>query len=139
MLRKAMFAAAAGLALVGASATAASALDCANVSRPAPTQPAAPVAQVGPVTVWVTQGEWWYLSFDGVFADGVWDFVPPGAASTVLGLSADQAAALGLSAGTVNGNYQAGQGFGLLDRAQAPCLTVRQTDHGIQAESMQCS
>src|SRR6516165_6623239 len=112
-------------------------LDCANVSRPAPAQPASPVAVFpgGAPVVWVVQGDWWFISFDGVFADGIWDKVPPGTAANVIGLTPDQAAALGLPAGTVNGNYQAGTGIGLLDKAQAPCNANRQTTNGIQAGS----
>jgi hypothetical protein len=65
--------------------------------------------------------------------------VPPGTASSVLGMTAEQAAALGLPSSATHGNYQAGQGFGLLDKAMASCITMRQTSHGIQAESIRCS
>ena len=74
----------------------------------------------------------------GSFADAVWDKVPPGTAVTVLGLSPEEAALVGLPAGAVNGNYQGGQGFGLLDNAQAPCNANRQTQYGIQADSTRC-
>lgn len=139
MLRKTGITLALGAALLGAGGTSAHALDCANVSRPAPSQPSSPVLAVpdGP-TIWVVQGDWWFISGDGSFSDGIWDKVPPGTAASVLGLTADQAAALGLPAGTVNGNYQGGQGFGLLDIAQAPCNPNRQTQHGIQADSTRC-
>jgi hypothetical protein len=90
--------------------------------------------------VWVVQGDWWYVSFapNTSFAAGGWDKVPPGTAASDLGLTPDQAAALGFAAGAVNGNYQGGKGFGLLDNAQAPCNADRQTTQGIQAESMRC-
>jgi hypothetical protein len=97
------------------------------------------VANLGGPVIWVVQGDWWFISFDGgPFTHGVWDKVPPGTAASVLGLSAAQVAALGLPAGTVNGNYQAGSGFGLLGKAQAPCNANRQTTNGIQAESLRC-
>jgi hypothetical protein len=129
-------------AIVGAGAGTASALDCANVSRPAPNQPAQPVAdlsrQGGPL-IYIVQGNWWFISFDGTFSGGFWDFVPPGTASSVLGMTAAQAASLGLPSSATHGNYQSGQGFGLLDKAMAPCITMRQTSHGIQAESVRSS
>jgi hypothetical protein len=129
-------------AILGAGVSTASALDCANVSRPAPAQPTQPVAdftQEGGPVIYVVQGNWWFISFDGTFGDGVWDFVPPGTASSVLGMTAAQAASLGLPSSATQGNYQSGQGFGLLDKAMAPCITMRQTSHGIQAESIRCS
>jgi hypothetical protein len=140
MLRKVGFALALSAGVLGASATSAYALDCVNVSRPAPTQPSAPVFDVpGGPTIWVVQGDWWYINFNGgPFAGAVWDKVPPGTAASVLGLTPEQAGAVGLPAGTVKGNYQAGQGFGLLDNAQAPCNANRQTQHGIQADSTRC-
>jgi hypothetical protein len=140
-LRKLLVVAGMAAAVVGTGATSAYALDCANVSRPAPVQPAAPVLAGGTgfPTIWVVQGNWWFISFgSGGFSTGFWDFVPPGTAATVIGMTADEAAALGLPTSATAGNYQAGQGFGLLDKAQAPCVTVRQTTHGIQAESMRC-
>jgi hypothetical protein len=120
-------------------ASSAFALDCVNASRPAPAEPTTPVAVIphGP-TIWVVDGDWWFISFDGMFADGVWDKVPPGTAASVLGLTPDQVANLGLPASTVNGNYQAGAGYGLLDNAQAPCNANRQTTSGIQAGSNRC-
>ena len=138
MLRRMIFSLSVTGAIVALGAGSASALDCANVSRPAPVE-AAPVLVVpdGP-TIWVVQGDWWFVSFDGVFADGIWDKVPPGTAANVLGLTADQAASLGFPAGTIQGNYQAGAGIGLLDNSQAPCNANRQTSHGIQAESERC-
>jgi hypothetical protein len=140
MFRKAIVGLAVGAGVLGMGASSAFALDCVNASRPAPAQPASPVAAIpdGP-TIWVVQGDWWFISFDGVFADGIWDKVPPGTAASIIGLTPDQAAAIGLPAGTVNGNYQAGTGFGLLDKAQAPCNANRQTSHGIQADSTRCS
>ena len=141
MFRKAVVALVLGAGVLGLGASSAFALDCSNVSRPAPTQPASPVLDLssdgGPV-IWVVQGDWWFIS-EGAFADGIWDKVPPGTAASVLGLTADQAAFLGLPAGTVNGNYQGGNGFGLLDIAQAPCVAARQTSHGIQADSTRCA
>ena len=140
MLRKALFAFGLMAVVLGLSASSALALDCVNVSRPAPSQPASPAFQVpdGP-TIWVVQGDWWYINFDGgPFSGGVWDKVPPGTAASQLHLPADLVAALGLPAGTVNGNYQGGNGFGLLDNAQAPCNANRQTQHGIQADSVRC-
>jgi hypothetical protein len=93
----------------------------------------------GPITIWVVQGDWWYINFDGTSFTGiVWDKVPPGTAASIVGLTPAQASALGLPAGTVNGNYQAGNGFGLLDLAHAPCNANRQTSHGIQADSTRC-
>jgi hypothetical protein len=140
MFRKAVFALGLTAALMGVSASSAIALDCVNVSRPAPPQPGSPVLDIpGGPTIWVVQGDWWYINFNGgSFADSSWDKIPPGTAASVLGLSADEAAALGLPAGTINGNYQGGQGFGLLDNAQAPCNANRQTQHGIQADSVRC-
>jgi hypothetical protein len=141
-MRKALVVLGLASAILGAGASTASALDCVNVSRPAPVQPAQPVADLsqdgGPV-IYVVQGNWWFISFDGTFGDGFWDLVPPGTASSVLGMTAEQAASLGLPSGATHGNYQAGQGFGLLDNAMAPCITMRQTSHGIQAESIRCS
>jgi hypothetical protein len=141
-VRKALTVVGITASIVGAGATSAYALDCANVSRPAPTQPSSPVADLsgeGGPTIYVVQGNWWFISFDGTFQDGIWDFVPPGAAASVLGMTADQAASLGLPSSATSGNYQAGTGFGLLDNAMAPCITVRQTSHGIQAESIRCA
>jgi hypothetical protein len=141
VIRKAIFAVSISAAILGMGASSAYALDCVNASRPAPTQPAQPVADFtshgGPV-IWVVQGDWWFMSFDGTFAHAAWDKVPPGTAASVIGLTPAEVAALGLPAGTVNGNYQAGNGFGLLDHAQAPCNTNRQTTNGIQAESLRC-
>jgi hypothetical protein len=135
MIRRAVVIVVFACSLVGLGAVGAGALDCANVSRQAPAQPSQPVFVAPDGTVmWVVQGDWWFISPDGVFAHGFWDKVPPGAAASVLGLSASDAAALGLPPATVNGNYQAGQGFGLLDNAQAICNANRQTQHGIQAE-----
>ena len=141
-MRKGLTVLALASAILGAGASTASALDCVNVSRPAPNQPAQPVAdlsQEGGPTIYVVQGNWWFISFDGTFSDGFWDFVPPGTASSLLGMTTAQAASLGLPSSATHGNYQAGQGFGLLDKAMAPCITMRQTSHGIQAESVRCS
>ena len=142
MFRKVVVALAVGAGVMGMGASSAFALDCVNVSRPAPTQPSQPVVVVpdGGPTIWVVQGDWWFVSFapDGAFAAGIWDKVPPGTAASVLGLTAQQAAAIGLPAGAVNGNYRGGNGFGLLDNAQAPCNANRQTTHGIQADSTRC-
>lgn len=141
-MRKALIVLGLAGAIMGAGAGTASALDCANVSRPAPAQPAQPVADLsqegGPI-IYLVQGNWWFISFDGTFSGGFWDFVPPGTSSSVLGLTAAEAASLGLPSSATRGNYQAGQGFGLLDKAMAPCITIRQTSHGIQAESLRCS
>jgi hypothetical protein len=136
-LRKAAFGLALTGSIIGVSATSASALHCVNVSRAVPPQPAAPVFnQSGVATIWVVQGDWWYITFGGgPFGNAVWDKVPPGSWVNVLGFSPAAAAALGLPAGTVKGNYQAGQGPGeLLQNAQAPCNANRQTQHGIQAD-----
>jgi len=140
MFRRALVVAVMAATLVGVGASSAWALDCSNVSRPAPAQPAQPVLDVpNQVTIWVVQGDWWFVTFGGgSFADAIWDKVPPGTAASVIGLTPDQAASLGLPAGAVNGNYQGGKGFGLLDNAQAPCNANRQTSHGIQADSMRC-
>lgn len=135
----------AALAITGAALFAgtsnAFALECVNASRPAPTQPSAPLMDAsalnGPV-IWVVQGNWWFVS-DGLdFEAGYWDFVPPGTA-VWLGMDQEAATSLGLSAGSVHGDFQAGEGFGLLDNAQAPCNEERQTSHGIQGESMRCA
>jgi hypothetical protein len=143
MFRRALFALSLTAAVVGLSASSAVALDCTNVSRAAPQQPASPVLDLsgtGGPTIWVVQGDWWYINFNGGdFSGAVWDKIPPGTAASVLGLTPDQAAFLGLPAGTINGNYQGGQGFGLLDNAQAPCNANRQTSHGIQADSTRCA
>lgn len=141
-IRKTLFVLGTAAALSCLGSANAFALDCTNVSRPAPVQPASPVADmssVGGPVVYVVQGNWWFISFGGGFQRGFWDFVPPGTASSLLGMSSDQAASLGLPSGATAGSYQAGTGFGLLDKAQAPCLTVRQTTHGIQAESIRCA
>jgi len=141
MFRKAAVALTVGAVLTFGCGTAL-ALDCSNVSRAVPPQPASPVADFSPEggpTIWVVQGDWWYINFaGGSFAGSIWDKVPPGTAASVLGLTPDEAASLGLPAGTVNGNYQAGNGFGLLDIAQAPCNASRQTTNGIQADSTRC-
>jgi len=143
MIRKALTATVLALAALAFTASGAFGLDCVNVSRPAPAQPEQPLhASTGPddPTIWVVQGDWWFISFDGSFADGAWDKVPPGTGNFVFQPDpAGIAAALGFPAGVVNGNYQGGQGFGLLDIAQAPCNASRQTQHGIQAESVRCS
>ncbi len=141
MFRKALVVVVMTASLVGLGASSAFALDCTNVSRPAPTQPAQPIFDSpGEITIWVVQGDWWYVTFGGgSFANAAWDKVPPGTAASVLGLTADEAALLGLPAGAVNGNFQGGNGFGLLDNSQAPCNANRQTQHGIQAESMRCA
>jgi hypothetical protein len=140
ILRRALVVTALTASLVGLGASNAFALDCVNLSRPAPAQPAQPIVDVpGEITIWVVQGDWWYVTFGGgSFADAAWDKVPPGTAVSVLGLSPEDAAAIGLPAGAVNGNYQGGQGFGLLDNAQAPCNANRQTQHGIQGDSTRC-
>ena len=143
MIRKALTVVALALAALAFTAASAFGLDCVNTSRPAPEQPTEPVI-VGSgsedPTIWVVQGDWWFISFDGVFADGVWDKVPPGTGNFAFQPDpAGIAAALGFPPGVVNGNYQGGQGFGLLDKAQAPCNANRQTAHGIQAESMRCA
>jgi len=139
MYRKALFAVALSAAVSLLVASGASALDCVNVSRPPPSQPAQPVftAPDG-TTIWVVTGDWWFLSPDGSFSDGAWDKIPPGTAASILGLTADQAASIGLPPATINGNYQGGSGIGLLDNAQAPCVANRQTGHGIQADSSRC-
>ena len=122
-------------------ASSAFALDCANVSRPAPAEPAQPLFVIqspeGPVTIYAVQGNWWFRSDDGNFADGYWDFVPPGALVN-NGVPVQLVQQTGLPASAVNGNYQAGTGFGLLDNAQAPCNPNRQTTQGIQAGSVRC-
>jgi hypothetical protein len=140
MLRRAIFVLALGAAAVGISASSALALDCTNVSRAAPAEPSSPVLDVpGGPTIWVVQGDWWYINFSGgSFAGAVWDKVPPGTAASVLQLTPDQVAFLGLPTAVINGNYQGGNGFGLLDIAQAPCNANRQTAHGIQADSTRC-
>lgn len=142
MLRRAVVSTSVVAIFVLGGASSAYALDCSNVSRPAPSQPVLPVVVApGFGTIWVVQGDWWFISFgDGtLFSTGVWDKVPPGTASNFLNLTPAEAAALGLPAGTVNGNYQGGQGFGLLDIAQAPCNVNRQTTNGIQAGSVRCA
>lgn len=141
MIRKAIVAVALVAGILGMGASSAFALDCRNVSRPAPAEPSQPVADLSPIggpVVYVIQGEWWFVSFDGQFADGYWDFVPPGALVNVVGAPAPLVESLGLPAAAVNGNYQSGSGFGLLDKAQAPCNDNRQTAHGIQADSTRC-
>jgi hypothetical protein len=140
MLRRAIFACALTAAVVGLTASSALALDCTNVSRAAPPEPSTPVAAIpdGP-TIWVVQGDWWYINFaGGDFSGAVWDKVPPGTGASVLHLTPDQFALLGLPQAVLSGNYQGGQGFGLLDIAQAPCNANRQTSHGIQADSTRC-
>lgn len=136
MFRKAVVALGVTVGVIGLGASSAFALDCSNVSRPAPTL-GTPVFTSGPFTIWVIQGDWWFIS-GGPFGAGAWDKIPPGTASSVLGFSLQQAEAIGLPAGAVNGNYQGGNGFGLLDIAQAPCNTNRQTTNGIQAGSTRC-
>lgn len=129
MFRKAIVSVALSAVVVAVGAPAAEAFNCVNASRPAPAQPAVPVYDSGQgFVVYVVAGEWWYLSFDSSFADAVWDKVPPG------GLPAVEASLFGLPAGASNGNYQAGQGFALLDNAMAPCLANRQTSKGIQQD-----
>jgi hypothetical protein len=138
--------AAVGLALtgsiIGVGATSASALECHNVSRAAPPQPShrlavLPQTPTASFTVWVVQGDWWFINLQpnvSDFSTAVWDKVPPGTWTNILHAPPGVAAALGLPAGTVNGNFQAGQGVGLLDHSQAPCNANRQTQHGIQAD-----
>lgn len=141
MFRKVAVGLALSAGVLGVGASSAFALDCANMSRPAPAQPTTPVADFsneGGPTIWVVQGDWWYLVFDGVYTDGFWDKIPPGTAANVLGLTPQEAASLGLPAGTINGNYQGGSGYGLLDNAQAPCNANRQSTNGIQAGSNRC-
>jgi hypothetical protein len=92
MFRKALIVAVMTASLVGLGASSALALDCVNVSRPAPAQPAQPIVDSpGEITIWVVQGDWWYVTFGGgSFADAVWDKVPPGTAVSVLGLSPEE-------------------------------------------------
>ncbi len=140
-LRKAAFGLALTGSIIGVGATSASALECHNVSRTAPPQPSHPLAvlpgQGGLFTVWVVQGDWWFINLQPNVSDfrtAVWDKVPPGTWTNILHAPPAVAAALGLPAGTVNGNFQAGTGLGLLDHSQAPCNANRQTQHGIQAD-----
>src|SRR4051812_15732572 len=101
MFRRTIFTLSLAGAIVGLGATSAYALDCANVSRPAPAQTTPVLVVPGGPPIWVVQGDWWFVSFDGVFADGIWDKVPPGPGATVLGLTPDQAASLGFPAGVI--------------------------------------
>ena len=141
MFRKVVVGLALSAGTLALGTSSAFALDCMNVSRPPPPQPSSPLFDAsssgGPV-IWVVQGDWWFIGQDENFADAGWDKVPPGTAASVLHLTPEQAAFLGLPAGTLNGNYQGGQGFGLLDNAQAPCVANRQTTNGIQADSLRC-
>ncbi len=94
------------------------ALDCFNASRPAPDISGVTPIQVPNAPIWIykTVGNWAYIYIipEDKFE---WTFLPPGT----------------VPAPGANGNYQAGQGFALLDKAQAPCLSNRQTGHGIQS------
>src|SRR4051812_32895985 len=127
MFRRMIFSLSVTGVCIGLGATSAFALDCANLSRPTPAETSPILVVPGGPTIWVVQGDWWFVSFDGVFADGIWDKVPPGTAATVLGLTADQAGSLGFPAGTIKGNYQGGAGGGVLGNRQAPRHGRRQT------------
>jgi hypothetical protein len=114
MLKKAL--AAAGLvAAFVLVPTAASALDCINVSKP----PAAcgAVCTDGPII----HGNWAWLPSVFPGAPEAWAFVPPG---TVPGLAGEK------------GNFQNGDGYALLVNAicdsQGSVQVNRQTEHGIQ-------
>jgi hypothetical protein len=141
-LRKAAVGLALSGSIVGVGATSASALECHNVSRAAPPNPGQPKAVLpgpgGSFTVWVVDGDWWFINLQpnvSDFSTAVWDKVPPGTWTNILHAPPAVATSfLGLPAGTVNGNFQAGQGIGLLDHSQAPCNANRQTQHGIQAD-----
>jgi hypothetical protein len=115
MLKKALAAAGLVAAFVFVP-TAASALDCINVSRP-------PAACGNECDSPVITGNWAWLP--SVFPDApeVWVFVPPGTVGD-FGLPGE------------NGNYQNGEGYALLVNAICDSLgqvsEKRQAEHGIQ-------
>jgi hypothetical protein len=117
MFKKALMAAGLAVAFVLVP-TAASALDCINVSKP----PAAcgAVCTDGPII----QGNWAWLPSVFPGAPEVWAFVPPGTLPPGSGPKGE------------NGNYQNGEGYALLVNAicdsQGSVLLKRQTEHGIQ-------
>ena len=77
-------------------------------------------------TIWLAQGNWYWFTINdnttGVEEFQAWGFVPPGS------LGSDPFATV--FAG-YHGNYQAGQGFALLDKSACP--PARQTTHGLQS------
>ena len=120
-------------AVVGMSSTVL-ALDCSNVSRPAPAAsslPSSPLASFpeGPTVtfnIWLTQANWiWETINDTTTGDALfaaWSFIPPGS------LGSDPFAALFPD---YNGNFTNGVYNHLL--AKASCNPSRQTAHGIQS------
>jgi hypothetical protein len=84
------------------------ALDCNNQSRPAPDTSAGCIwidGQGNGPCVYTIEGHWAYISFDANPADASWTFLPPGFVGP--------------------GNYQDGQGWGLLDNSAAVCNGAR--------------
>ena len=117
MFKKALIAAGLAAAFVLVP-TAASALDCINVSKPA--APCGAVCTDGPII----NGNWAWLPSVFPGAPEVWAFVPPGTLPPGSGPAGE------------NGNYQNGEGYALLVNAicdsQGSVLVNRQTEHGIQ-------
>ncbi len=114
MLRKSLAAVAVAAALMFIP-TAANALDCSNVSRPAYTGSEYVFVPGPDINVHVA-GNWAY-----VLEWGAWVFLPPGTVPEGAGS---------------NGNFQGGDGFALLVNAQCDSngavLDNRQTSRGIQ-------
>lgn len=138
-IRKLLSVAAVSAALAVAPATAALAVDCTNLSRPAlDTTGLAPTYSFydGAVQIWI-RGNWaWVSTPDGAF----WTFIPPGSGEQAL---LDEMG-LVVSAPGANGNYTNGRHDDLLGQAQALCaqgrLAVLMSGnmHGIVAEP-QCT
>ena len=105
--------------------TAAYALDCTNVSRPAYTGELDPL---GPGIGVHVQGNWAYIVAPFTPPEGAWIFLPPGS---------DIAQLVGTPGAP--GNFQNGEGFALLYNAvcgsDGNAAHVRQTEHGIQLMS----
>jgi hypothetical protein len=102
-MRRSLAVATIAVALVSGGAFA---LDCVNVSRPAPEQSGPGIVEL--------KGNWAYVNFPGFSG---WVFVPPGTIPITPG---------------ANGNFQNGEGFALLIGTGACGNEARQTEHGIQ-------
>jgi len=110
----------AAAALVGI-ASPAFALDCVNNSRPAPSIAGVIPVEVGDgVYLYETVGNWAYI-YIAPEDRYEWTFVPPGTIPITPG---------------AHGNYQAGAGFGLLDKSAAVCVgrTNQPGMHGVTAD-----
>lgn len=139
-IRNLVAATGAAVALTVVPATAALAIDCTNLSKPAlDTTGVAPTYSFydGAIQVWI-RGNWAWVSAPD--SAPFWTFIPPGTGEQAL---ADEMG-LVVSAPGANGNYTNGRHDDLLGQAQALCAKGRLAvlmsgnAHGIVAEA-QCT